>query len=91
MKKYLFVIMLLISGQSYVQAQKLKPVNYQDGNQKLSGLITSNAGKNLPGVLILPAWKGIDNEAKTAALELEKQGYIAFIEMYLLMVMRLLR
>lgn len=62
-----------------VSAQTLKEISYQDGNQKLNGLVTSNAGKNLSGVLILPAWKGIDNEAKTAALELEKQGYIAFI------------
>ncbi len=50
-------------------SQKLKPVSYQDGSQKLNGLITSNAGKKLPGVLILPAWKGIDEEAKTAAIE----------------------
>ncbi|MFX9321703.1 dienelactone hydrolase family protein, partial [Acinetobacter baumannii] len=57
----------------------LKTVSYQDGSQKLNGLITSNTGKKLPGVLILPAWKGIDEEAKAAALELEKQGYIAFI------------
>ncbi len=43
------------------------------------GWLLQNAGKNLPGVLILPAWMGIDDEAKAAALELEKQGYIAFI------------
>ncbi|UZT97882.1 dienelactone hydrolase family protein [Chryseobacterium fluminis] len=60
-------------------SQKLKSVSYQDGDQKLNGLLTSNAGKKLPGVLILPAWKGIDDEAKTAAAELEKQGYIAFV------------
>jgi len=60
-------------------SQKLTTVSYQDGSQKLNGLVTSNAGKKLPGVLILPAWKGIDDEAKTAALELEKHGYIAFI------------
>jgi dienelactone hydrolase len=60
-------------------AQKLKAVAYQDGTQKLNGLVTSNAGKKLPGVLILPAWKGIDDEAKNSAIELEKQGYIAFI------------
>lgn len=59
--------------------QNLKPVAYQDGAQKLNGLVTSNTGKKLPGVLILPAWKGIDDEAKTAAAELEKQGYVAFI------------
>ncbi|MDH6253329.1 dienelactone hydrolase [Chryseobacterium sp. H1D6B] len=60
-------------------SQKLKTVSYQDGTQKLNGLVTSNAGKKLPGVLILPAWKGIDDEAKAAAAALEKQGYIAFI------------
>lgn len=60
-------------------AQTLKPVAYKEGTQKLNGMVTSNAGKKLPGVLILPAWKGIDNEAKNAALELEKQGYIVFI------------
>lgn len=62
-----------------MNAQELKTVAYSDGTQKLNGLVTSNAGKKLPGVLILPAWKGIDNEAKQAALDLEKQGYIAFI------------
>lgn len=62
-----------------VSAQSLKEVAYKEGHQNLNGLLTSNAGQNLPGVLILPAWKGIDNEAKTAALNLEKEGYIAFI------------
>ena len=60
-------------------AQNLKPIVYQDGTQKLNGLITENTDTKKPGVLILPAWKGIDNEAQTAALELEKQGYIAMI------------
>lgn len=60
-------------------AQQLKPVAYNDGSQKLNGLVTSNAGKKLPGVLILPAWKGMDEEAKDAAVALAKEGYIAFI------------
>ena len=59
--------------------QDLKPVKYFDGKQQLSGLITSNAGSEAPGVLILPAWKGIDDEAKQAAVNLEKEGYIAFV------------
>ena len=42
-------------------------------------MVTSNTDKKLQGVLILPAWKGIDQEAKQAALDLEKEGYIAFI------------
>ena len=77
MNKLLLAAALLLS--SYAQAQQLKSVTYADGSQKLNGLVTSNAGKKLPGVLILPAWKGIDDEAKTAALELQKQGYIAFV------------
>lgn len=60
-------------------AQDLKQSVYFDGQQKLNGLVTGNAGKNLPGVLILPAWKGVDDEARTAALNLQKQGYVAFI------------
>ncbi|PWN69395.1 dienelactone hydrolase [Chryseobacterium phosphatilyticum] len=76
-RSILLTTVLMASGTLF--SQKLKPVSYQDGAQKLNGLITSNAGKKLPGVLILPAWKGIDEEAKTAAIELEKQGYIAFI------------
>ncbi|QIY84029.1 dienelactone hydrolase family protein [Chryseobacterium sp. NEB161] len=69
----------LFMGLQLNMAQALKPIAYKDGSQKLDGLVTSNAGKKLPGVLILPAWKGIDNEAKNAALQLEKQGYIAFV------------
>src|SRR5689334_530704 len=71
-------LMLAFGGISSI-AQDLKPATYFDGQQKLNGLVTSNTGKNLPGVLILPAWKGIDEEAKTAAVNLQKQGYVAFI------------
>ncbi|WP_294327340.1 dienelactone hydrolase family protein [uncultured Chryseobacterium sp.] len=76
-RSILLTASMIASGS--LLSQNLKTVSYQDGSQKLNGLVTSNAGKKLPGVLILPAWKGIDEEAKTAALELEKQGYIAFI------------
>lgn len=78
MKAKLFIPIFLFNFFMIV-AQDLKTVTYQDGNQKLNGLITSNSGKKLPGVLILPAWKGIDNESKQAALDLENEGYIAFI------------
>lgn len=71
--------LLILCTTMTATAQTLKEVKYSDGDQKLNGLVTSNAGKKLPGVLILPAWKGIDQEAKTAALNLAKQGYIAFI------------
>lgn len=77
--KKLFILIVGMTLLQTVSAQELKAVKYADGAQELNGLVTSNAGKNLPGVLILPAWMGIDDEAKTTALELEKQGYIAFV------------
>lgn len=77
--KGFIIACLLMSVFQTIQPQSLKTVFYQDGTQKLNGLVTSNSGKHLPGVLILPAWKGADNEARTAALELEKEGYIAFV------------
>ncbi|MGC4034729.1 MAG: dienelactone hydrolase family protein [Chitinophagaceae bacterium] len=78
MKRSIF-LSAIIGFSLYATSQDLKPVAYADGAQKLNGLVTKNAGKKLPGVLILPAWKGIDDEAKNAAAELAKQGYIAFV------------
>jgi len=78
MKKLLILSVFMGLIQS-LSAQSLKAIKYADDTQELNGLVTSNAGKNLPGVLILPAWMGIDDEAKTAALQLEKEGYIAFV------------
>ena len=77
--KISITLLSLFLGIQIAFAQKLKTVTYKDGEQKLLGMVTSNSGKKLPGVLILPAWKGIDNEAKNAATELQKQGYIAFV------------
>lgn len=76
-RSLLFTAAMASSGT--LLSQTLKPVSYHDDTQKLNGLVTSNAGKKLPGVLILPAWKGIDQEAKTAAANLEKEGYIVFV------------
>ena len=77
--KLSLTLLTVFLGMQLSLAQTLKTIAYKDGTQKLNGLVTSNAGKKLPGVLILPAWKGIDDEAKNAALQLEKQGYIAFV------------
>ena len=53
----------------------------KDGTQVLSGF-ANNATKplsNKAGILILPAWMGIDNHAKETANELSKLGYYAFV------------
>jgi dienelactone hydrolase len=63
-----------------VNAQ-LKEISYQDGNQLLVGfeskpqkLIASKAG-----ILILPAWMGIDDHSKEVAQKMSELGYVAFI------------
>jgi dienelactone hydrolase len=80
MKNINFIIfgMLLFVYQSFAQ---LKPVQYKDGSQILNGIkiapIKSSTQK--PGILILPAWKGIDKLSKDTADKLSKMGYYAFI------------
>ena len=74
------LLLLMILTISFSNAQ-LKPVDYLDGTQKLSGFISmpTKATKSKAGVLILPAWMGIDDHAKESATELSKLGYYAFV------------
>src|SRR5690606_10827359 len=53
----------------------------EDGKQKLNGVagIPVRPNKTKAGVLILPAWKGIDNHAKETALRLTSMGYHTFV------------
>ncbi|MFN8283830.1 MAG: dienelactone hydrolase family protein [Chitinophagales bacterium] len=63
-----------------VNAQ-LKPVAYNDAFQQLNGLAATpkKTMKKKAGVLILPAWKGIDARAKKSAEDLAKLGYYTFV------------
>lgn len=73
------VILSLIMALTFkANAQSLKSVTYSDKDQKLKGLAVTS-GANKPSVLILPAWKGIDQESKDAAIALNKAGYNVFI------------
>jgi dienelactone hydrolase len=58
-----------------------KAVEYKDGNQVLSGLsiVPAKQLKNKPGVLILPAWMGIQDHEKEVASKLAELGYQSFI------------
>ncbi|MEC5167361.1 dienelactone hydrolase [Flavobacterium sp. PL11] len=80
MKNTLFALfgILLITNTSFAQ---LNTVNYSDGSQKLNGLSISpvKGSETKSGVLILPAWKGIDPHSKRSAEKLSKMGYYVFI------------
>ncbi len=73
--------LLLITLMTTTIHAQLKPIAYADGAQKLNGFAGAPV-KNLanqPGILILPAWKGIDDHAKESAEKLSKLGYFTFI------------
>ena len=76
--KYLLLGLLAYSVTTTAQ---LKAVTYKDGQQVLNGFAITPAKKSTqkPGILILPAWKGIDKASKDVATDLSKLGYHAFI------------
>ena len=72
------VIMVFISGLTNAQ---LKETTYEDGHQALKGfsIQPQQQSKANPGILILPAWKGIDDHSKQTAEKLAALGYHAFV------------
>lgn len=74
---FLSVFFLLVT----VAFAQLKPVDYKDGAQVLSGFAISPQKplSNKAGILILPAWMGIDDHAKDTATRLSDMGYSAFV------------
>lgn len=74
-------IFVFILSFAMFAAHAQKIVSYTDGDQKLEGVIYSPKKDVANGnaVLLLPAWMGIDNNAKENAKELEKLGYKTFI------------
>ena len=75
-------IMLILTFFSiHMNYAQLKPMAYSDGTQKLNGfgIQAKTATKNKPGILILPAWKGIDIHSKEVAQQLSDLNYNAFI------------
>lgn len=77
MNKLIILALVLISTKS--MSQEFNEIRYFDNQTELNGLITNHSENNLPAVLILPAWMGIDEEAKTAAKNLADKGYLALI------------
>ncbi len=80
MKNFKYFLLGAILCTTGLFAQ-LKPVQYKDGSQILNGLTIkpNKSSAQKPGILVLPAWKGIDAHAKTTAENLSKLGYYAFV------------
>lgn len=77
MKKSL-VIALLLPLLSFAQ---LSSKTYNDGEQVLKGFagVPKKSLNNKPGILILPAWMGIDDHSKEVAQNLNNMGYYSFV------------
>ncbi|MEO0058672.1 MAG: hypothetical protein RLZZ312_319 [Bacteroidota bacterium] len=78
--KNIFVLLTTMMIFTTTIAQ-LKPIEYVDGDQKLEGFIANSKKKNTNkgAVLLLPAWMGVDHNAKENAVELAKLGYTTFV------------
>lgn len=64
---------------------KTKEIQYQDGDTTLTGLLAwddAAEGKR-PGVLVVHEWWGLNDYAKSRAVKLAEEGYVAFaLDMY---------
>lgn len=75
---FVLLLTIVISKTAYSQ---LNEINYNDKSQKLIGLsgVPNMPHKTNPGILILPAWKGIDKHSEEVATELMKMGFYTFV------------
>ena len=75
------ILMLLTFFAIQNTHAQLKHITYSDGNQKLNGfgIPAKKSSKSKPGILILPAWKGIDQHSKDVAEQLSELNYTVFI------------
>jgi dienelactone hydrolase len=76
--KQLFGLLLFAHFSMTAQIQS---VSYKDGDQNLNGFSSKPKKANLDksGILILPAWMGIDDHSKEVAQQLAELGHYAFI------------
>jgi dienelactone hydrolase len=85
MKKKLIpflIFMFLLSTQLVFQAKgQGKPLTYSDNKEVLVGYLAKakSDSKKIPGVVIIPAWMGVDDHAKNSANKLSALGYHALV------------
>lgn len=75
------ILITILTCSSFASFAQLKPIDYKDGEQALSGfgMKPKSESKDKPGVLILPAWFGIDAHSQESAAKLAELGYYTFV------------
>ena len=79
--KQIFLFLMLITTSDNLLFCQLQPITYMDNGQKLTSLHAkpSKEKDNKAGILILPAWKGIQQHEKEVAEKLTAMGYHTLI------------
>ena len=78
MKIKLLVLAMIMAATANAQ---LKGVAYKEGTQKLNGFagVPKKPLRQKAGILILPAWMGINEHTKEVAAKLNDMGYYSFV------------
>jgi len=78
MKIKLLVLAMIMAANANAQ---LKGVAYKEGTQKLNGFagVPKKPLRQKAGILILPAWMGINEHTKEVAAKLNDMGYYSFV------------
>ena len=92
MKKGFFIVFLLVSamgylafGQSMSNDIHTESVRYTVDGQEFVGTLAYDKSSTVvrPGVIVVHEWLGINDYAKRRAVDLAKEGYVAFaLDMY---------
>lgn len=79
-KLFLLAFSLSLIGVSAAQIQS-KPVSYKEGKTQLEGFLVYDDAKSalLPGIVVVHAWMGPNDEVKVKAQQLVELGYVAFV------------
>lgn len=83
MKKALFVLSLFVAGFSLLAADN-KTVTYKSGEENVSGVLNTPAGKGpFPALIVVHEWWGLNDWIKEQASKLSEQGYVTLaVDLY---------
>ncbi len=81
MKWTVLIILITMFAMGANAAMHTETVEYKEGETTLEGyLVYDDATTDKrPGVLVVPAWRGVDDFSKEQAARLAEMGYVAFV------------
>ena len=82
MKSLLLMLILALSASAF--AADAKPVSYKSGDETVSGILYTPAGKGpFPALIVIHEWWGLNDWVKEQAAKLAGEGYVALaVDLY---------